>query len=384
MPSSHPEADVLTAFLENGLSGKDRQQVMEHLATCDDCREIVFLAQPEMTQETFTPARARRFRWMAWTSAAAVVVVVGSAVVLQHERVTNPESPAPIATTSSKVETKAPEAGHQRDTAALASSKIRVEHATAPPSAPTGAEREAKGKAPAETQFAITSKKDESAIAEGELRAPKPAPPAAAPVVQGQSAGGLIPQQNVTGPMRRNAQAAQQQPFQGPANSANANLTDGYAVDGNANAPKMAAPAVAKDQKKEAAGGAVGGIVSGYARAPIPASTARARMAPVQWRISESGQLERSSGGTTWTPVLEEAGRKFHVVSVVGNMVWAGGNKGVLFVSRDGGGNWKPVNIETSGDILSIQFADLMNGSLQTSDGETWKTSDGGKSWQKQ
>src|SRR5512142_2092295 len=94
MPSSHPEADVLTAFLENGLSGKERQQVMEHLATCNDCREIGFLAQPEMakTQETFAPARARRFRWMAWTSAAAVVVVVGSAVVLQHERVTNRES----------------------------------------------------------------------------------------------------------------------------------------------------------------------------------------------------------------------------------------------------------------------------------------------------
>ncbi|MGE5111465.1 MAG: YCF48-related protein, partial [Acidobacteriaceae bacterium] len=191
-------------------------------------------------------------------------------------------------------------------------------------------------------------------------------------------------QQNVTGPMQSNAPAAQQQPFQGPAHSANATLPDSYAVDGNANAPKMAAPAVAKAQKKEAAAAPVSGIVGGYARTPIPAAPARTRMAAAQWRISETGQLERSSGGTTWTPVLEEAGRKFHVVSVVGAMVWAGGDKGALFVSRDGGGNWAPVNIKTSGDILSIQFADLMSGSLQTSDGETWKTSDGGKRWQKQ
>ncbi|MGE5112346.1 MAG: zf-HC2 domain-containing protein, partial [Acidobacteriaceae bacterium] len=197
MPSLHPEADVLTAFAENGLTSKERQQVVEHLATCNDCREIVFLAQPEMAQmqETFAPARVGRFRWMAWASVVAVVVVVGSAVLLQRERVTNPELPAPIATTSSKVETKAPEADQQRDTAALASSEARVEHAPAQPSARTRTDREAKGKAGAETQFAITPKKDEAEIAGGELPAPKPVPAAEAPVVQGQDVGGLVPQQ---------------------------------------------------------------------------------------------------------------------------------------------------------------------------------------------
>src|SRR5512143_2460847 len=84
-PTSHPDADLLTAFSENALSVQERQQVVEHLAACADCREIIFLTQPEAAEtQTVLAPKTRRFTWMAWASVAAVVVVVASAVILQH------------------------------------------------------------------------------------------------------------------------------------------------------------------------------------------------------------------------------------------------------------------------------------------------------------
>src|SRR5512146_16640 len=81
-PSSHPDADLLTAFAENTLTVKERRQVIEHLSACADCREIIFLAQPEAATQIILAPKPRRFTWMAWASVAAVVVVVTSAVLL--------------------------------------------------------------------------------------------------------------------------------------------------------------------------------------------------------------------------------------------------------------------------------------------------------------
>ena len=42
----HPEADVLTAFAEQALSAPEREGVLQHLALCGDCRDVVALALP--------------------------------------------------------------------------------------------------------------------------------------------------------------------------------------------------------------------------------------------------------------------------------------------------------------------------------------------------
>src|SRR5271169_2083219 len=41
---AHPDADVLTAFAEQALSATERDGVLEHLACCGDCRELIALA----------------------------------------------------------------------------------------------------------------------------------------------------------------------------------------------------------------------------------------------------------------------------------------------------------------------------------------------------
>ncbi len=94
MGDVHPDADVLTAFCEGALAGTERSRVMEHIARCGDCREVVFLAapdalsQPAVVEEKAAPSAAKPVlswwrRYMPAMAAAAAVVVVGSAVLLQ-------------------------------------------------------------------------------------------------------------------------------------------------------------------------------------------------------------------------------------------------------------------------------------------------------------
>jgi photosystem II stability/assembly factor-like uncharacterized protein len=82
--------------------------------------------------------------------------------------------------------------------------------------------------------------------------------------------------------------------------------------------------------------------------------------------------------------VLVGADVTFRVISVVGNVVWAGGNHGALYVSRNGGVDWAPVKFDSTADVVSIHFDDEVNGKIQTSDGKMWKTADGGNSWKQQ
>src|ERR1700760_4869769 len=43
----HPDADTLTAYVEQLLPAAERKLVLQHISLCGDCREIVFLATPE-------------------------------------------------------------------------------------------------------------------------------------------------------------------------------------------------------------------------------------------------------------------------------------------------------------------------------------------------
>jgi Putative zinc-finger len=43
---THPEANLLAAFAEQTLSATEREGVLQHLALCADCREVIALAVP--------------------------------------------------------------------------------------------------------------------------------------------------------------------------------------------------------------------------------------------------------------------------------------------------------------------------------------------------
>src|SRR5437868_5506644 len=85
-PTSHPDADLLAAFAEQSLKGYERAQILERLAACADCREVVSLALPP--QEVATPAIKKTtwpsFPMLRWVTAAALVVIVAGAVLLRE------------------------------------------------------------------------------------------------------------------------------------------------------------------------------------------------------------------------------------------------------------------------------------------------------------
>jgi hypothetical protein len=370
--SSHPDADLLTAYGENSLSAVERQRVTEHVAVCPECREVLFLAQPELDEAQFVSKAvpARRFGWMAWASAAAVVVVVGSAVMLQREKVVKVEPPVAVVNEQKPQEPK-----------------VAEEHKPA---------QFDDFKVPAETR------ERDSVVSL------KPVPPrldvSPSPVMPSKEVvivdaekkskddlskiGGLITNENV-----QNSQnvTAGRQATSGPANTANAQVTNVFTANSAQSAAPAAvrsaqnvAPAAAPVQKQSKAelarDAAAAKTVMGYAQS-VPDERLEGR---AHWRISKAGVLERSYLADDWAPVLVGPGVKIRVVSVVGNIVWAGSDHGALYVSRNGGVDWAPLKIPTSADIVSIRFDDESNGAIQTSTGETWKTTDAGNSWNRQ
>lgn len=118
----HPDADLLTAFAEQALSTAERDNVLDHLALCGDCREVVVLAHPDATvgaaltspdTEIETPAipaesrepRKSRWNWLSsphlawrglrWAALAAGVAVAASLLLLHPGKLNQAMLPSP-------------------------------------------------------------------------------------------------------------------------------------------------------------------------------------------------------------------------------------------------------------------------------------------------
>jgi Carboxypeptidase regulatory-like domain/Photosynthesis system II assembly factor YCF48/Putative zinc-finger len=77
-PGPHPAPDLLSAFAENVLPEADRGRLLQHLGACSDCREILFLALPELeeAQKVLIPKPSRFRRWgLTWGAAVATVAI---------------------------------------------------------------------------------------------------------------------------------------------------------------------------------------------------------------------------------------------------------------------------------------------------------------------
>ena len=91
-PGPHPDADQLTAFVEQGLGAPEREKVLSHLSACANCREVVALAAPEaavpMPATAGTGFRSYTFlgmNLMRWAAVSACVVVVASVMLLNRQ-----------------------------------------------------------------------------------------------------------------------------------------------------------------------------------------------------------------------------------------------------------------------------------------------------------
>jgi len=193
---NHPDADVLTAFAERSLPELERAVVLEHMARCGDCRDIVALALPatESVQEVIIAAPSGWLTWPAlrWGFVAAGVIAIASLAVLQYQRRSQPSMMA--------YKASEPEAA----------GKVAKNESLPLPAAPAPAERRDKIEAPSAPAFTDAVDTTNAAADEKKSTARSEAAPATA---QSSQAEGVIdgkPAHPVRGPLPHGPMLANQ------------------------------------------------------------------------------------------------------------------------------------------------------------------------------
>jgi hypothetical protein len=102
--ADHPETDVLTAFAEGSLSFRERTAVLEHLAHCPACRQVVALSSGNndsavnpVSSDTRRWAFSWRWRWAAAMAVACLVIAVVWRPEFSRNNQQHPPAPAPAA-----------------------------------------------------------------------------------------------------------------------------------------------------------------------------------------------------------------------------------------------------------------------------------------------
>jgi hypothetical protein len=374
---SHPDFDLLTAFSERSLGEGERGRVMEHIALCNDCREVLALALPEEElSAAVVPSSSGRipagwvglpaFRWAVLTAAVAVAALVG----VRYSHFSHSNATA--------------ESGAIQRNAARQESAVTTPIIVSPNS------------------------QSSSSVTEGTEAEVQSSPKS--------------PEREV-----RRQQAAVSKGLSSDGSSVIAMNRNPIIVPGSGNNSDFDV-VKAKDPVPSEAGS---GIPIFSPNIPLQTSPAMMLRASPKWTVNASGNLQRSfDGGKSWEtvvpmqivprqasmgsaspasgsadnssepaksepastePVVSKPAESlvFHAVCGIGSEVWAGGVAGVLYHSTDGGHEWIRVTpsdkgVGLTGDINGVEFLDPQHGKISTSSAEVWSTSDGAHSWQKQ
>ena len=424
---THPDANVLTAFAEQSLTGLERTAVLDHLSYCAECREILALALPasESLQPAlqFSPGPKRTWSILRWglSSAGVLALLVFGFIEYGHR-----------AELVRMAKNAPPAAAMQRDEFAPASpaqNQFKAKEAAQASAADTGSAGAIPQKdqqEPASPPKADLSRNFRSGtLAHGPRQtnqwqqqnanafriparvqnvpeAKQPIPPPNATSMSGKSE--MVEVQSAPGQMHVQSQV----------------LDSVVAANRPTSQPLPSSPSDAEVSRAKSA------------PAPVPsqagASTLESQGRTFQalqlitptWTVN-SGRLQRSlDQGQTWQDVnvtaspdnaasmqLAVASRKvakesakkdakvlspapmFRAVAANGPDVWAGGATAALYHSSDAGAHWAQVipsseSAILSGDVLTLEFPDAQNGRISTSTGEVWTTADNGQSWKKQ
>src|SRR5271157_1777678 len=97
--TEHPAADILAAFVEKSLSVHERATVLNHVADCSHCREVLFLVHESTIQEepalTLAAKKVPQPAWLNWRVglvSACLLVTVGVLTQKIYQRMHQSES----------------------------------------------------------------------------------------------------------------------------------------------------------------------------------------------------------------------------------------------------------------------------------------------------
>ena len=379
---SHPDPNLLAAFADKALAKTERVQVLEHLARCVDCRDIVSLAIPEFeTNGAVTAAPSSgwlRGPILRWGTLAASVAVVTVAVTLPRlSRHLSSLAPTPSVQTDSKGNT--PEARRDEPVDKLAASASPSYRA---PEADSVAKQPKRGGFSDRMNAGRVAKPSRSSqAAEGYSARPMPqATVPAAPALLAKSAdedqAALKKEQ---GSHMQVATSNEVVAVEAKAAPAAVEITPGKAKD----APLQAQAGLVRNGAQ---------AITGRTMADASSSKndelrSRAKAVP-RWTLSSDGTLQRSfDAGKTWATIPVAGNSVFRALAAVGANIWVGGSRGSLYRSVDAGEHWLKVSPASSGkvltaDIIGVEFTDANHGKLTTADEQIWITADAGQTWQ--
>jgi hypothetical protein len=382
-PGPHPDPDMLAAFAEKALSETERAQLLRHLGACSDCREILYLAMPDAhpAQEALSFQPKPRFGFaLRWgTLVASVAIAAGLLATMRHKagtagyeaRVVMPKSTPPAPAQIAKQEPPSEfdkladrdQFSPRREDSPIRSKELpEKKHMTAKLQTGLKFDQSDQVKVIPEKRAADSSKlsADEKDLAVDGRKMPS-APAGAMPSVlaNGRSADEKPRSMNETVEVTSQAPVAEY---------------EGYAAQGSAG--KISSEKSDLKKEKSIATNSMRQVSAFNLPMPVP-----------QWKLSKNGALQRSlDSGKTWRELAVGSGIVFRAVTSLGSDVWAGGNAGALYRSKDFGQTWGKLEPVADGkkleqDVVHIEFSDPSNGSISTADGQTWTTSDSGKSW---
>jgi photosystem II stability/assembly factor-like uncharacterized protein len=117
------------------------------------------------------------------------------------------------------------------------------------------------------------------------------------------------------------------------------------------------------------------------ARAPAATANIVARSGGVQWRIVGGSQVQRSSTSGEWRTIdfrPDATLNAGHAPSA--NVLWLVGQDGTIYLSIDGARFTRVSFVDTS-DLVSVSALSAEQATVGTSDGRSFRTIDGGKTW---
>ena len=443
---THPDADLLTAFVEQALSTAERAEVLGHLSVCWECRQVVALSLPQppesAIQPVITPAPVSG--WRRWFTPAfglaglVTAMAVVALVVMQVPGKRGTEKQSQQAQVA-PVKDQAPETDQKKDAgtaesfsaesrermpAANEAEKLRAGNVSRPapraaiPARTSAGRPIAAGDQPLLGVFPSRQDFVNTGLFEANVEykandknlpaAPQPQPSKSetrfvvnAPEIMtfsdipaGQPAGNsnvriLNPP---TPPERhpwvisviRNGAGHVKALATPPAISAGgiAFHTMGGQSKFSADLMKQHPAEVAAAPEKPGAEGLQ--RFDTLSHRSMAADESSAAEMGAAWKAS-GGKLLRSTKPGQWDEAYPGASFQFTFVSARGNEVWAGGTHASVVHSHDGGRSWEAPRLgdAASGSIVSILFSGATI-QVRTSDDQSWSSSDGGKTWAQQ
>ena len=425
-PCADPE--TLAAYAEGGLARAERRRFEAHLAACYDCQQAV-VRLVRLTPRSGDLEAARRqpaprfglFRWRWAVPALAGIVLVGSFVYWERERITRtgveglqqarksaertaPPSPAPPATAEPQPAKSAPAASTLADQAKRpaelphAERKLdeRAEKETTVPAAAGGFAPAPAAARQSPAAAAQLSQAPGGALRQQAMTPPAPAPKAAeagyAPTPPAEPAAGASAVQADAARSKaaamafRDEQAQEQKRAEAP--PASIMERGGAAGAGVARAAARAPKSEKKSGQaanvatlQAAPAAPVGGIEASRQEA-LSRFTKTLAAGSERIALTRSGQLLTAAAASSqWQPLSTPEGAEAIDISIVGDNLWVLLRGGRVAHSTDLGRSWRAIADTGAEDAVSILFSDSRNGEVRTRSGRRLRTADGGESW---